>query len=67
MRQKEALRRSKLKVLIHLFEIANPVLILRMQTVSQAQSKPTYEKRKNSLNTNVTQLLPTIQFQRIYC
>jgi len=67
MRQKEALRRSKLKVLIHLFEIANPILILRMQTVSQAQSKPTYEKRKNSLNTNVTQLLPTIQFQRIYC
>jgi len=67
MRQKEAPRRSKLKVLIHLFEIANPVLILRMQTVSQAQSKPTYEKRKNSLNTNVTQLLPTIQFQRIYC
>lgn len=51
--QKEAPEESKLEVLIHHFGMANPVLILRLETITQAQSKVKHEKWKNSLNTHV--------------
>lgn len=42
--QKEAPEESKLEVLIHHFGMANPVLILRLETITQAQSKVNHEK-----------------------